>query len=497
MEKDYPTNVITNDKYDYLISACCGILSGIFDIVFVGEPGDSKLGSAIETLTGGYIQKAINFFSEKEKQLSDLTKQVPEPVQEASQELIRNALIRFGLKHIKNSQIDEETLKESSSEDIIKLLMHNQDVIGLVFAIIDQFSSGGASSDKKIIIHTGKKDQVIAYLQGYDYISKLYCGFINWLGIQLTDLKSKRNMIIREDSRVTGVAKVFGNVLQEFDIDISIEIPKSKEMAGKMVEVFEKGYDIPFAMASSVSVLLTEIMIRAIWVLRQRFFRKCAWEDCMPSGNNKNLSRMLLVGNGAFVLVDGAEAAYHGVKAKDWTVFLSRVNLIGIARFTILVLKEAVLESGIFTDASGDPFFEGLFGRMTDADKARLSTIGEYISSYKQALDYKRALKEALEEYEQAKEERIRIEAECEAKIKEIRKYREEMTAVVESYFEQYITAFDQGLSIMDKAIADNDENAFIEGNVLIQDTLHYETQFRNKEEFDQLMSDEEEDFKL
>ena len=217
----------------------------------------------------------------------------------------------------------------------------------------------------------------------------------------------------------------------------------------------------------------------------------------MPSGNNKNLSRMLLVGNGAFVLVDGAEAAYHGVKAKDWTVFLSRVNLIGIAKFTILVLKEAVLESGIFTDASGDPFFEGLFGRMTDADKARLSTIGEYISSYKQALDYKRALKEALEEYEQAKEERIRIEAECEAKIKEIRKYREEMTAVVESYFEQYITAFDQGLSIMDKAIADNDENAFIEGNVLIQDTLNYETQFRNKEEFDELMSDEEADFKL
>lgn len=98
-------------------------------------------------------------------------------------------------------------------------------------------------------------------------------------------------------------------------------------------------------------------------------------------------------------------------------------------------------------------------------------------------------LKNALEEYKFAKEERIRIEAECEEAIALIRYYRQEMNAKVEEYLSEHMSTFEEGFSKMDDAILENDINGFISGNVAIQQCMGRDVQFSNMEEFDELMS--------
>lgn len=94
----------------------------------------------------------------------------------------------------------------------------------------------------------------------------------------------------------------------------------------------------------------------------------------------------------------------------------------------------------------------------------------------------------SLKEYELAKEERIRVEAECKEAITLIRQYREEMNQLVEQYLTKNIQTFDEGFKAMDRAIIENDINGFIRGNVEIQELLGREVQYKNQDEFDELM---------
>ena len=123
-------------------------------------------------------------------------------------------------------------------------------------------------------------------------------------------------------------------------------------------------------------------MIRAIWVIRQKFFKKKEWKECLPSAKHADLRVMLLVGNGAFCLVDGTEAAIHGIKDQSWVSFICHLNIAGWIRFTILVIKEAAIRIGILIADQDDPFMEKIFGKLSEADKQRIT---KFVSIAKRA----------------------------------------------------------------------------------------------------------------
>ena len=64
----------------------------------------------------------------------------------------------------------------------------------------------------------------------------------------------------------------------------------------------------------------------------------------------------------------------------------------------------------------------------------------------------------------------------------------------MEAYFEEYLTAFDEGITLIDKGIVDNESDVFISGNSIIQNKLEREQQFDSQKEFDEMM-DSDEDF--
>lgn len=98
----------------------------------------------------------------------------------------------------------------------------------------------------------------------------------------------------------------------------------------------------------------------------------------------------------------------------------------------------------------------------------------------------------AIAEYEAAVERRIQQEYDTAHALEAISDYRADIQASVEAYMTEHMEAFACGFDKMEQAIADNDVDAFIEGNNSIQSFLGHEVQFTNQEEFDDLMSSDE-----
>ena len=49
------------DKYDYMIAGTCGVISGLVDILFVGAPGDSKLGNIADEQANKITERFAGF----------------------------------------------------------------------------------------------------------------------------------------------------------------------------------------------------------------------------------------------------------------------------------------------------------------------------------------------------------------------------------------------------------------------------------------------------
>lgn len=109
-------------------------------------------------------------------------------------------------------------------------------------------------------------------------------------------------------------------------------------MATLAVRAFQEGYDARFGIAMSLPVLLCELLVRFIWMIKQRFYFKKPLKECIPTQSHTDLRIMLLFGHGTLCLMDGADALVRS--GGNWLMFFTRMNIIAWGRFTVLVLKE-------------------------------------------------------------------------------------------------------------------------------------------------------------
>jgi hypothetical protein len=94
----------------------------------------------------------------------------------------------------------------------------------------------------------------------------------------------------------------------------------------------------------------------------------------------------------------------------------------------------------------------------------------------------------ALKEAKLAREERLRIERECEEAIKMIRQYRAEMETLISRYLSDHINTFHMAFDGMKKALNTGDIDGFITGANTITRKLGGKPQFDTFGEFDSLM---------
>ncbi|CAB1207535.1 hypothetical protein [Acinetobacter bouvetii] len=322
------------DQYDYMIAGTCGFIGGLIDILFVGIPGQSHLGN----LTDDATNKAVQLFAKMNGWKG--AKAGKDTTASAIGFLETNFKVNYDQRY--GADV-EHFFKMSTKNHHIKNLAHSPDLCGLFFSLLDQFQNTATfvgifdvindegvkigESSKLVRINTKTFE-----LQGTDLISKIYCGFINWLGHLFSDVAGSSGAA----TRGSGIPIPFYSLLQFADFGSFGQHRQS--FATLAVKVFEAGYDFRHGMAMAIPVLITELLTRFMWSFKQKIYHSKAWLDCIPNANVPELRRMLLVSHGTLCVMDGMDAALKS--AGEPIQFLLRTNLIGWTRFSMLALKE-------------------------------------------------------------------------------------------------------------------------------------------------------------
>jgi hypothetical protein len=140
-----------------------------------------------------------------------------------------------------------------------------------------------------------------------------------------------------------------------------------------MISVFEEGYDARFGVTMAIPVVINELMIKVLWTVRQKFIRKKTWKESIPTSKHADLRIMLIVGNGTLCLVDGADAAVHGITEGNIVSFICHLNLVGWVRLVMLVLKELRIRFGPIIDQALNQFVDKILSDLrTPAEKERI-----------------------------------------------------------------------------------------------------------------------------
>lgn len=334
------------DEYDYLIAGTVGIISGIIDVLFVGMPKESKLTQLSDKAVDSLVEKSASFFG------WDGPREGKNPTKSAIAFLERKFSVNYDQRH--SGDVDN-IFKMSAKNHHIKSLGHSPDIIGLLFSIIDQFTSTShfISNGKLISIDTEKYE-----LQGTNIISKIYCGFVNWLGHLLSDVAGSSGA----KDRGSGIPIPFFNLFQLVNIG---DFGQYKQTyATVCVQVFEQGYDFRHGIAMAIPVMFNELIIRLMYFIKNFFYTKKELTQCLPNASNPELHRMLFVGYAVFCSIDAGDAVMRS--GGEIITFLLRTNLLAWVRFCKLSEKEliSIIKKGHIDEEQIDKYIENEYRKI-------------------------------------------------------------------------------------------------------------------------------------
>ncbi len=308
------------DKYDYMIAATCGIIGGLIDMFLIRAPGEGILGKKADDFTNWVVQKfakANGWPGPREGK---------DPTKSAIGFLERKFTVNYDHRHGGDVGGD---FRMSVKNHHIKSLGHSPDLVGLFFSLLAQFTNTAHFVDNGKLITI---DTETFELQGSNFVAKLFAGFTNWLGHLFSDMAGSSGA----QDRGSGIPIPFYSLLQFVNVGEFGQYRQS--FATVAVMVFEQGYDLRHGMALSIPVLVTELLTRIMWTVKQAFYHGKPLQQCLPSASNPELRRMLLIAHGALCLVDVADAAVRSYG--DIVQFMLRLNLVACVRFGTSALRE-------------------------------------------------------------------------------------------------------------------------------------------------------------
>lgn len=320
------------DKYDYLIAVACGVIGGLIDIFLVGTPKDSNLiqwtDAQVDNAVKGFAR--ISGWNPKANKVDN--------VASAIGFLEKKYKINYDQRH----SVDVNNLFDMSTKNHHMMsLGHSPDVIGLFFSILNQFTSTATFLTKGQLVTVDTKT---FELHGYNFIAKVFCGIVNWLGHLMSDVagsSGSRGNAGRGAGLVMPFYELFGLCkFGEFNIR-----KDRQDLATVATRAFQEGYDLRFGLAMAIPVIITDLSIRLIWSLRRYFQYKKPLNECIPNKKHANLRVMLLFGNATLCVMDGIDAFVKS--GGNLLAFFMRFNLIAWFRFVRLVLKEICIRLGM------------------------------------------------------------------------------------------------------------------------------------------------------
>lgn len=330
------------DKFDYLIAVGCGAIGGLVDIFLVGAPGDSVLGEWTDKQVDGVVMTFAKHMG------WNPTSKNANNVKSAIGYLERGRCngkagefqgFKVNYDQRKPSDVGNQFNIAPRSHHMMSLA-HSPDIIGLFFSILNQFTSTSSFiADGKLIT----VDTETFQLQGGNFVAKLFCGVANWFGHLMSDVAGSSGSHGRGSGIVMPFYELFG--LCKFGKFSTKD--GTADLSELAMQAFNQGYDFRFGLTQAIPVLITDLSIRLIWAIRQRFQFHLPLKECIPNRRHENLRVMLLIGNGTLCVMDAIDA---GVRSGgNALIFFTRLNLVAWFRLVKLVLKEVCIRLGFNT----------------------------------------------------------------------------------------------------------------------------------------------------
>ncbi len=311
------------DKYDYLIAIACGVIGGLIDIFLVGSPGNSKLGN----WTDKQVDKTVTNFAKKLGWKPSHGKS--DDANSAIGFLERKFKVNYDQR--RPSDVNNKFLISPKTHRMMSL-GHSPDIIGLFFSILNQFTNTSSfiAEGKLITIDTEHFE-----LYGSNFITKLLCGVSNWIGHIMSDIAGCSKSHFRGTGIVIPFFEMFGLCkFGKFSTKDGI-----KDLAELAQTAYNQGYDSRFGLTMAIPVVITNIIIRLMWSIRQYVQYKKPLKECIPLKNkHANLRVMLIFGYGTLCILDLIDAAIES--GGDILTFFLHINLIAWFKLLALIFKE-------------------------------------------------------------------------------------------------------------------------------------------------------------
>lgn len=350
------------DKYDYTIAAVSGVLCGLIDSFFVGAPDGSKLLQWSSKQIDKFVLKVaesplVERYGQNKRKWDpfEQLQRVRCSPEEYERRKIGYAIefleTEFGVNYDQSttSRLGEaarEIFNLTPSNHHLKSLAHAPDPIGLIFSILEQFTSTAHFLDNGKLIGF---DTAAQELRGNSFAAKLFSGFVNWFFHCISDMAgssgTRKNNPQRQGS---GLPIPFYELFQLCDFGkIKINSEEIVTIADFSVKLFEKGYDLRFGIAMAVPVFVNELIVRFLFTIKRHFYNKMAWQECLPLDTEKpcrqpELRRMLTVAHGTLCLCDVGDAVIRsGNPVANPIGFALHLNMIAWARLSLQGLAEA------------------------------------------------------------------------------------------------------------------------------------------------------------
>jgi hypothetical protein len=345
------------DKYDYLIAAGCGVLGGVIDIFLVGSPKDSVIGRWTDDQVDSTVKsfaKFVGWSPSKENSIASAIGYLEK---------------KFRINYDQRHTVDVDGVFNMTTKNHHMMsLGHSPDIVGLFFSILNQFTNTSTFiADGKVISISTKSSE----LQGSNFISKLYCGIVNWFGHIMSDIAGSSGSR-GQGGRGTGVVIPFFELIQLCKFG-KFNVGKDRQdLATIAIRTFQEGYDFRHGLAMSIPVIFTDLAIKFFWSVRHHYVDKRPLSECVPTARSEKLRIMLLVGSGTLCCLDGIAA---GVKSGgNWLVFFTQLNIIAWFRFIQLIMRELGIRFGL----------SGALERELDAMRRINIALAGYIKEAKQ-----------------------------------------------------------------------------------------------------------------
>ena len=503
------------DKWDYILAVSSGAIAAAFDEVFVGE---FSLDNAYKW-GNDHIDEVVKRIAKRAglKGDDDLKKAIRHL--EENHRIISDAMTNpFG----------------GGTQHHLRDFTHHPNRMGLFFSFIQEITGYTCGTDQRGNFMKLKNPE---WKKPSSFKEALYSSTIRWLFHMISDIDGSSN----SPGKGTGLPGPFLSFTKMLS-----SMPVIKRLAGKDENeryrfseacntlFFEKGIDyreeLGLAHEASkqlIPVIVSEVVVSSFYSVRQLVkqlqtkeirsigdIRKIDISEVLPWKSSK-IVHMRMISSATFSTIDVGVAGIHaamtsaGDKKRFIAEFLKRVNFAGVGRLTLAGINEVGLLSNktyesfrkVCDTNDGNKFIAATEVVVDHSQEvvgavSSIAAMGTPFGFVGAAIGVYSEISNSIKEYHIAKEDRIRIEQECEEKIRVINEYRDQIETVVNEYMEDRLEIFDEAFELIDSAVKENDSEKFIAGNVKIQKKLGKDDSFSSQAEFDEIMFSEE-DFRL